>query len=130
MKFATALLDTGVERALDSIRGKISAPIAIELWDGRTFALGPKTKIRLKVPRASSLKYLVKQTLGSLAEAYVEGEIEVEGSMRDVVEAADTLAASNESRAWDAVTFAAHRHTRKADREAIQHHYDVSNAFY
>ena len=130
MKLATALLDTGVERALESLRDKVSAPIAIDLWDGRSFPLGPAPAVRLKVPQASSLKYLVRPTLGHLAEAFVEGELDVEGSLRDVMRSADALVTSGNSSAWQRVATAAVRHTRKLDREAIHRHYDVSNEFY
>ena len=130
MKFATALLDAGVDRALESLQEKVSAPIAIQLWDGRSVTLGPQPAVTVKVPAASSLKHLVKPTLGSLAEAYVEGDIEVEGSLRDVMRAADLLASSAGSTAWERVALVTGRHTRKIDREAIHRHYDVSNAFY
>jgi cyclopropane-fatty-acyl-phospholipid synthase len=130
MKLATALLDTGVERALESLRDKVSAPIAIDLWDGRSFPLGPTPAVRVKVPQASSLKYLVRPTLGHLAEAFVEGDLDVEGSLRDVMRSADALVTSSNARAWERVATAAVRHTRKLDREAIRRHYDVSNDFY
>jgi cyclopropane-fatty-acyl-phospholipid synthase len=120
----------GVERALESLKDKVSAPLAIDLWDGRSFLLGPQPSVRVKVPNASSLKYLIKPTLGSLAEAYVEGALDIEGSLSDVMRAADALVTGSGSAAWDRVALVAGRHTRKVDREAIRRHYDVSNAFY
>jgi cyclopropane-fatty-acyl-phospholipid synthase len=130
MKLATQLLDTGVDRALESLKGKVSAPIAIELWDGRTVALGPSTLVKVRVPSASSLKHLVRPSLGQLAEAYVEGDLDFEGRLSDVLRAADTLATNGGTSAWDRVAIVAARHTRKVDRDAIHRHYDVSNAFY
>src|SRR5690349_11253596 len=130
MKLATALLDSGVERALESLRHNVSAPIAIDLWDGRSFPLSPDPAVRVRIPQASSLKYLVKPTLGQLAEGFVEGELEVEGSLRDVMRSADALVSAGNASSWKRVSTVAARHTRKVDRDAIRRHYDVSNAFY
>src|SRR5436309_6365943 len=130
MKFATAWLDSGIEQAFESLRAKVSAPLAIELWDGRVFKLSPDARVKMKVPHAASLKHLLRPTLGSHAEAYVEGDIEIEGSLRDVVRTADALAASGGSRPWDRVRMPTGRHTKQVDRDAIRRHYDVSNAFY
>src|SRR5579862_5525293 len=130
MKFATALMDTGVERALEALQGKASAPITIELWDGRSYPLGTDPAVKLKILRASALRSLANPTLGSLAEAYVEGDIDVEGRLGDVVHAADQLVSGSGPGAWKRVALVAGKHSRKTDREAIHHHYDVSNAFY
>ena len=130
MKFASSWIDSGAEQAFASLCAKVSAPLAIELWDGRTFALGPDCRVRMKLRSAASLRHLLRPTLGSLAEAYVEGELEVEGALRDVVSAVDKLADSAGAGAWQRVAGAAVRHTRRVDRDAIRHHYDVSNDFY
>ena len=130
MKFAENWMNAGVDKAFESVRSKVSAPIAIELWDGREYPLGPAPKVRMKIRKADALKHLLSPTLGSLAEAYVEGDFDVEGSMTDVIAAADQLTNSAGSGAWDRVALAAARHTRKADKEAIHRHYDVSNDFY
>lgn len=130
MKFASSWTDSGVEQAFESLRAKVSAPLSIELWDGRVFSLGPESKVRMKLPKAASLKHFVRPTLGSLAEAYVEGELEIEGPLRDVVRAADQLTGSAGVSAWQRVAQAAGRHTRRIDRDAIRRHYDVSNDFY
>lgn len=130
MKFASSWMDSGVEQAFESLRAKVSAPLSIELWDGRVFALGSESKVRMKLPRATSLKHLVRPTLGSLAEAYVEGDLEIEGPLRDVARAADQLTDSAGVSAWQRVAGMAGKHTRRVDREAIRRHYDVSNDFY
>ena len=85
MKFASPWMDPGVEQAFAALRAKVSAPVSIELWDGRVFALGPDSRVRMKLPTAASLKHLLRPTLGSLAEAYVEGELEIDGPLRDVI---------------------------------------------
>ena len=130
MKFAASWLDAGIEQAIDSLKAKVSAPLSIELWDGRVFSLGPESKVRMKLPHAASLKHFVRPTLGSLAAAYVEGELEIEGPLRDVIGVADALANSAGVSAWERVARAAGKHSQKIDRDAIRRHYDVSNDFY
>jgi cyclopropane-fatty-acyl-phospholipid synthase len=130
MKFASSWMESGVEHAFESLRARVSAPLSIELWDGRVFSLGSESRVRMKLPKAASLRYLLRPTLGSLAEAYVEGELEIEGRLRDVITTAHQLADSAGVGGWRRVTSAASRHTRRADREAIRRHYDVSNDFY
>ena len=130
MKFSANWMRAGVDAAFESVRNRVNAPIAIELWDGREFPLGPDPRVRMKIRKAEALRHVLTPTLGSLAEAYVEGEFDVEGSMTDVIAAADKLANSAGTGAWDRVALAAAKHTRKLDRDAIQRHYDVSNDFY
>jgi cyclopropane-fatty-acyl-phospholipid synthase len=64
----------------------------------------------------------------SLAEAYIEGQADVEGDVREAIRTAEALTRTRDSSMFGARD--ASRHTRRADREAIRHHYDVSNAFY
>jgi cyclopropane-fatty-acyl-phospholipid synthase len=130
MKFAASWLNAGIEQAFESLKSKVSAPLSIELWDGRVFSFGTETRVRMKLPKADSIKHLMWPTLGSLAEAYVEGELEIEGPLRDVVRAVDQLADSAGVSAWQRVAAAAGKHTRRIDRDAIHRHYDVSNDFY
>ena len=130
MKFAASWLDAGVEKAFEALKARVSAPLSIELWDGRVFSLGPESRVRMKFHDAASLKHLMWPTLGSLAEAYVNGELDIEGPLRDVIGAADALTNSAGVSAWERVARAAGQHTRKTDRDAIRRHYDVSNDFY
>lgn len=129
MNLPSSWMNAGVEKAFESLRAKVSAPVAIELWDGRVFALGPEPRVRMKFKKAAALRHLLNPTLGALAEAYVEGDMDVEGSMQDVIASAAQIA-SRAGGAFERVAQAAGRHTRVADRDAIQRHYDVSNDFY
>lgn len=89
----------------------------------------PKVVIRVRKPGA--LPKLLSPTLDSLGEAYVEGLIDVEGSVDDILAMAHSLAEAG-SKTESRFTRIAHhfKHTKKSDSEAIQYHYDVSNEFY
>lgn len=107
-----------------------SLPISVKLWNGRTFGL-PDATVDLTIHSPAALLALANPSLGKLARAYVEGQIDLEGSAKETVRIGEKLVAmdhtvyrprSNFWKWW--------RHTRPADRRSIQHHYDVGNEFY
>jgi cyclopropane-fatty-acyl-phospholipid synthase len=105
-------------------------PMRLKLWSGRTLDLGPRPNVTVTIPKPSSLRYFVAPDLLKLGEAYVEGHIDVDGSLVDIFEAGERLA----RRAAPASRLAGLRqavwHSRRRDRRAIEYHYDVSNDFY
>jgi cyclopropane-fatty-acyl-phospholipid synthase len=128
-----------VERALlpwaQRVKQRMNLPVRLR-WGEQgdsSLALGefeePRVEIRVRDPAALSL--LIDPGLDTLGQAYVEGQIDVQGSVRDVLAVAHGMAASAEpeggllGRIRRSV-----RHTPAEDSEAIQYHYDVSNAFY
>lgn len=123
------LLEKKLEAVISSWRGHASHPIAVQLWNGKRHALGESPKLVLHIRSPKTLARLMEPSLASLGAAYVEGEIDFEGHMRDAI---DTIAgfiatlapASRRARPRKA------RHTRKLDSDSIEHHYDVSNDFY
>jgi cyclopropane-fatty-acyl-phospholipid synthase len=120
--------DTTVDRAIANLRKQVCAPVRVVLWDGREYALSEEPSVTLRIKDARAASALARPTLLSLAEAYIHGDAEVEGDVREAIRSAEALA-----RVRDASPFGrrdAARHTRAADREAIRHHYDVSNEFY
>jgi cyclopropane-fatty-acyl-phospholipid synthase len=117
-----------IDAVLDSLSRQVSAPLRLVLWDGREYKLSesPSVTLRLNDQRAASA--LAKPSLLSLAEAYIRGDAEIEGDMRDAIRTAEALA-----RLRDKALFAVRErsgHSRREDRDAIRHHYDVSNGFY
>lgn len=105
-------------------------PLRLKLWNGRSFDLGSRPNVTITIPKPASLRYLVAPDLLKLGEAYVEGHIDVEGTLADIFVAGERLA----RRAAPASRLAGIRHivshSRKRDRRAIEYHYDVSNDFY
>lgn len=105
-------------------------PLGVHLWNGAELCLGtPKVTVALRTPRA--MVSLARPTLGKLARAYVEQEIDLEGDMHDILSMGESLcdaAAEIEgkrSRLWKWW-----QHTGLADRKNIGYHYDISNEFY
>src|SRR5207247_1034063 len=87
-----------------------------------------RVTVRLKGARAASA--LVRPTLLSLAEAYIEGHADVEGDVREAIRGAEALTRAFPRPLFQSKGLTNARRTKEADRDAIQHHYDVSNEFY
>lgn len=123
-------LEGRLEKMASELRAQHNIPLALELWNGRHYDLGEAPTVRVKVPKASALGYFVNPDLMKLGEAYVEGHIEVDGSLRDIFEVGERFArtAAAPSKLQGFKRFVTHTKTR--DRKAISYHYDVSNEFY
>src|SRR3982751_6538358 len=117
-----------LDSALSQLKKRVHAPVRVVLWDGREVALSeeePRVTLRLKGPRAAAA--LARPTLLSLAEAYIDGGADLEGDVREAIRSAEAISRSHEAALFDSSGPTNARHTRRADRKAIQHHYDVSN---
>ncbi len=131
--FVSGRLEHRIERWIRQLAPELDLPLRIDLWNGRYWLLGPEpeVRVRLVLRTPAALPFLLEPSLAHLGEAYVEGLIDVEGALEDIIAMAHRLA----RRAIQPVGLmgrVAHRyaHARHHDREAIAHHYDVSNAFY
>jgi len=125
------MLDAQIEKMIGQLRRQANVPLAIELWNGKRYALGDPATVTLRVPAASSARYLANADLAKLGEAYVEGHIEVEGPITDAIRAAESLARRlGGERKGRLPQLLRNLHTRKNDSAAIRYHYDVSNDFY
>jgi cyclopropane-fatty-acyl-phospholipid synthase len=125
------ILEARIEKMLGELKAGMSVPLAIELWNGKRYALGERPTVTLRVPAASAIKYLANADLAKLGEAYVEGHIDVEGPIGDAIRAAEKLARRlSGERKGRAPLLLRNLHSKKTDSAAIRYHYDVSNDFY
>ncbi|MDR2710160.1 MAG: cyclopropane-fatty-acyl-phospholipid synthase family protein, partial [Burkholderiales bacterium] len=95
-------------------------------------------RVIVDVRDAAGAAALLAPSLDNLGRAYVEGHIDVTGTVSDIMDVAHRLAEAGDAGdgqpGW--MQRIAHKvasavsHTRATDRQAIQYHYDVSNAFY
>lgn len=110
---------------------RLGLPVAVSLWDGSTISPQADPKIHLTLKSPTAISSLVRPSLGRIAKAYVEGQIDIEGDVRETMEIGERLVSENASTYQRrSAFFGWWRHTRPADRKAIQHHYDVGNQFY
>ncbi|OQA35044.1 MAG: Cyclopropane mycolic acid synthase 1 [Betaproteobacteria bacterium ADurb.Bin341] len=106
-------------------------PVQLRLWDGRHFTLGHQPKVTLHIKSLRSLRLLLNPSLGNLGRAYVENEIDIEGSITDIIDVASQLSVHGFG-GGKLLRRTQHpgRHTHRVDSDAIAYHYDVSNEFY
>ncbi len=117
-----------LEHALSNLKKNVHAPVRLVLWDGRevAFSKEPEVTVRLKGTRGATA--FMRPSLLSLAEAYIDGYADVEGDVNAAIRGAEAISRSGSKTLFDSLPSA--RHTKRDDREAIRHHYDVSNEFY
>lgn len=128
-----------VERALlpwaQRVKSRVNLPVRLS-WGERgasSLSLGEfdAPQVEIRVRDASALPLLIDPGLDTLGQAYVEGLIDVDGSMADILAVAHRLAETAEPEAGLLGRLRRRfAHTRESDSQAIQYHYDVSNAFY
>lgn len=128
-----------VERALlpwaQRVKTRVNLPVRLS-WGERgssSLSLGEfeAPQVEIRVRDASALPLLIDPGLDTLGQAYVEGLIDVDGSMADILAVAHRLAETAEPEGGLLGRLRRRfSHTRESDSEAIQYHYDVSNAFY
>jgi cyclopropane-fatty-acyl-phospholipid synthase len=123
-------LENRLEKLIAKVRGTQPVPLRLKLWSGRSYELGPEPTVTVTIPRASALRYFVSPDLGKLGEAYVEGHIDLDGSVHEVFRVGERFARV----ATDGGALVPLRkgvaHTKARDKKAIEYHYDVSNDFY
>jgi len=135
-------LETLVSRQLDQVGATRDAQLAVILPGGRRIG-SSHARVTLRLATLASLAHLATGRIGSLAADYVEGRIDLDGAMRDVMLAAAQLVARRDparSAAAGGLTGRARdlcyrvqsrwRHQPQADARQVQFHYDVSDAFY
>ena len=125
------MLESRMIGMLESRLKRVGLPISMTLWNGNTIRSGTEEHLRLTVKSPQALMSLANPSLGGIAKAYVEGQLDLEGDIRETIRLGEGLVSGdsttyhNRSKVWKWW-----RHTRPADRKNIQHHYDVGNDFY
>ena len=124
---------SAVERKLQSL----PVTVQLELPDGTI--VGPADpKVRFVARDKSALAHLAEGAVGVLGQDYVEGRIDIQGNMRDVMAASAALLPGSPVDAarggWltDLVrkVMSVWRHSVERDAKQIEFHYDLSDDFY
>jgi cyclopropane-fatty-acyl-phospholipid synthase len=131
------VVEAVLERKLDSL----TLPLALVLPDGRRIgAADAAVTIRLK--EFGPLAHIASGAVGRVAQDYVEGRIDFDGSVRDLVRIAAQIVGTDPTHAqthvaplhwWREIRQQARsraRHHREADAQQVRQHYDVSDDFY
>lgn len=130
-------MDGLLERKLDTL----TMPLAIVLPSGRRLgAAGAPVTIRLN--ELAPLAHIATGEIGKVGQDYVEGRLDFDGSMRDLMAVASQMldadpthdgATAGPLAWWRELRQTARsrlRHQKQADAAQVQFHYDVSDDFY
>jgi cyclopropane-fatty-acyl-phospholipid synthase len=110
---------------------ELELPIEIVLWDGSRIGAVNNPEVKLSLKSQMAALALSRPTLGKLARAYVRGTIDIEGDARQTLVLGEKLVADTSTTYKKRLDFLKRwRHTKPADRQSIQSHYDVGNEFY
>jgi cyclopropane-fatty-acyl-phospholipid synthase len=129
-------LDAVLERKIATL----SLPLAVALPGGQRF--GPaQAALTLRLHELGPLAHVATGRIGLVAQDYVEGRLDFDGTLRDMMAIAAQLIGDDPTRGARAKPLAwwrgilrgvrsRNRHQREQDERQIQFHYDVSDDFY
>jgi cyclopropane-fatty-acyl-phospholipid synthase len=126
-------------RVLHHLRSRLTddpLPLRLVFWDGEGFDFSAEPpRLTITLHSARPLRLLLAGNFAALGQAYVKGEIEVEGAIEDVlaigIALADRLGKSSTLRRLGSLANAVpRRHSQRQDKADIAYHYDVGNDFY
>jgi cyclopropane-fatty-acyl-phospholipid synthase len=111
--------------------GGRNIPVRLVLPDGGRVPLSEAPEVDVYARTWQGLKALASPQLGSLARAYVHNDLDFTGGARRILGIAETLVGGiSHGRDRLAARTRQWLHRRRGNKANIQHHYDVSNAFY
>jgi cyclopropane-fatty-acyl-phospholipid synthase len=115
---------------------QLPSDIALQLPHGQLLG-AVNARVKLTFSNWSSIARLKAGQVGALAEDYVEGKLQLEGAMRDVMRAVTKVLPGNPVKSgtsrlpgWLRRIKSLTAHTAAKDAAQVQFHYDVSDAFY
>ncbi len=128
------LILSRANKKLQDLSLRSNIPLSILMPDGNRHELGNRANVTIHVKDIKALQSLANPGLDTLAKAYIEGWLDVEGSIQDIVDHAVSLSKAaikpNGANQELARLTPKGRHSKKEDAQSIQYHYDVSNEFY
>ncbi|WP_280153026.1 cyclopropane-fatty-acyl-phospholipid synthase family protein [Piscinibacter sp. XHJ-5] len=130
-----------VTSLLEKKLATLDVPLAVQLPGGARVGAAD-ARVTVKLYDLSALAKLAAGQVGRVAEDHVEGKLDIQGAMRDVMLIAAQMmgedplrddAAAAPLRWWSELARHSRsraRHHKRADAEQVQFHYDVSDEFY
>ena len=108
---------------------KLQLPLRLRLWDGHEFNFGPTPSVTIVVKDPNLVSQFTRPSLDLLGSAFVEGRLELEGSISEAIRVCDELSQALLDDDEDNTPPRVY-HDKATDAESISYHYDLSNDFY
>lgn len=113
------------------LKSSFDAPIDVEFWDGETVHFGEGESIaKIIMHELIPIKEIVAHASLTFGEAYMDGKIEIQGNLQELV----TLAYRSQDSFLNNSKFSKlipkHSHSEKVSKNDVQSHYDIGNDFY
>ena len=108
---------------------KLQLPLRLRLWDGHEFNFGPTPSVTIVVKDPTLVAQFTHPSLDLLGSAFVEGRLELEGSISEAIRVCDELSQALLDDDEDTTPPRVY-HDKATDAESISYHYDLSNDFY
>jgi cyclopropane-fatty-acyl-phospholipid synthase len=113
-------------------------PLRLVFWDGDAFDFAPAPTVTLTLHSPAPVRALFAGRFDKLGDAYVAGDLTVDGKIEDVLRIGIDLAerigrapqVARLARLAKPLKLLSFRHSKRNDAKAIARHYDVSNEFY
>lgn len=129
---------TAMDRMVASLalRFANSPPIALVLWDGQELAPAGRSPVaRFHLNTRAALYRMLRNPELHFGDAYSTGQIDIEGSFLDALEAIYRAIHARESDRYASTlrwlrSYRQKNNTILKARDNIQHHYDISTDFY
>lgn len=102
-------------------------PFAVQFPDGSFEYYGSQIpKLTIKIGPSFSMKKFMSEPSVAFGEAYMNGEIDIDGRIEDLI----SIAYFNKQKLWTKSLPKLPNLTLKKAKANVQHHYDVGNEFY
>ncbi len=111
--------------------GDTPLPLRIQVQQRPPLALGPSPRVLLKINTFKGFLALLFPSLGRFARHYVQGHIDLEGDLEQIMRVGETLCERDGylSRVLARLPRLPHKPGPTGAKQ-VQYHYDASNAFY
>ncbi len=120
-------------QVLSQLKG---TPFEFTLWDGQKTKVGTgRSQFKFEIKKSSVVRNILKSPSLGFAEGYINGQIDVQGSLEKLIsvgiENERALAHIAHDRLWGRLAKRLVRSTSiRQQRADISHHYDLGNDFY
>ena len=125
-------MDVKVKLYKQILKNSFTVPVRIKYWNGEETITGdggePIAEVRIK--ESLKINPLKDDITLSLAEAYMDGKIEVDGSLQELMVSAFSNSESFVENKKYKILKLVNNHNKNISKEDIHRHYDIGNDFY